>query len=214
MTLNEAFDCIYYINLAKRTDRREQIESQLYNLNIVAERWNATKGNPWGWLPNMLANEAGCLDSHYKLLKHLEKKQVKSALILEDDAVFVEDFNFKFYEFYRKIKEWDMLYLSVNFNEVHPAIGKINQKIDKNVIKINYGLTTAAYAVKGSLIPILLEEIEKNISNTRRVNPIDIVYALYHPNIKVFAAYPNLIKQAPGWSDVRSEYVDYKELVK
>jgi len=211
--LNQLFDCIHYITLPKRTDRREALEKQLNSLHIKAELWTATYGNPWGYLPNMLVAEAGCLASHYRLLQHLSTLHIKSALVLEDDCVFCDRFDLLFYNFYSRIPDWEMMYLSVNANEPHPT-GKRNLKVKPGILRLNYGLTTAAYGVRGSKIPELIGKIEENIRNEKRVKPIDVVYAEHHPNLKAYAASPNLITQAPGYSDVQGCWTDYSSMVK
>ena len=71
---------IFYINLDKRTDRREEIESDLKKYGLEAERYSAVH------TPN--AGIVGCGYSHLNVLKLAKERGYKNVLILEDDFEF------------------------------------------------------------------------------------------------------------------------------
>ena len=101
-------DNILYINLEKRADRKTHMEKQLNNLGIPHERIQAIKPddieNKAWWLkrsnfktmsksPANTLCRVSCLLSHIKTLKHLVKNKLNNCLILEDDIIFLENFN-------------------------------------------------------------------------------------------------------------------------
>ena len=67
---------IVYINLEKRSDRREEIENELNDFQLHYERFEAIHDNP-GIL--------GCTKSHLRVLKLAKERGWKYVLILEDD---------------------------------------------------------------------------------------------------------------------------------
>jgi GR25 family glycosyltransferase involved in LPS biosynthesis len=65
--------------------------------------------------PYLKPGQIGHLLSFIKTLKHAQKYNYKSILILEDDAVIVNNFKEKFKKIFPYIpKDWDLLYLGVN----------------------------------------------------------------------------------------------------
>ena len=58
--LNQVFPLVYYVNLAERKDRREDIEKELENHQIYAERFEAIKEEE---------ARVGCWKSHLEILK-------------------------------------------------------------------------------------------------------------------------------------------------
>ena len=75
-------DFIFYINLEKRTDRREQIEMELKKMEITAERFVGIPFEP---------GIVGCGKSHLEVLKLAKDRKYKNVLILEDDFTFLVD---------------------------------------------------------------------------------------------------------------------------
>ncbi|HGU9772083.1 glycosyltransferase family 25 protein [Morganella morganii] len=78
-------DKVVYINLAKRTDRRESIEFQLKKVGVPPEkiiRFEAIE-NENGTL--------GCTLSHISVMEMAEKNNWENVLVLEDDMIFNDD---------------------------------------------------------------------------------------------------------------------------
>ena len=72
---------IIYINLNKRTDRREQIEKELNDFNLPFERFEAIETHGFGTV--------GCGKSHLNVLKIARDRNYENILILEDDFTFL-----------------------------------------------------------------------------------------------------------------------------
>lgn len=74
-------DKVFYINLEDRTDRKLEIETELYNYGILDyERFNAIKHDTIGLV--------GCAKSHVEVLKLAKERGYKRILIFEDDFQF------------------------------------------------------------------------------------------------------------------------------
>jgi glycosyl transferase family 25 len=89
---------IYYINLARRTDRRAFMEAQFARLGLAATRIEAVtpddltdadrQGKREHWISGALSNAALCCSlSHHRALNALLATSEPWGLILEDDAV-------------------------------------------------------------------------------------------------------------------------------
>lgn len=70
-----------YINLEKRTDKREFMENELTQHGLTFERYNAFECADFGCY--------GCAMSHLGALKHARDNGYKSVMILEDDFFLV-----------------------------------------------------------------------------------------------------------------------------
>ena len=73
-------DGIFYINLEKRTDRRDLIEMDLNKVGIDAERFVGIPFEP---------GIVGCGKSHLAVMKLAKERGYKNVLILEDDFKFL-----------------------------------------------------------------------------------------------------------------------------
>jgi len=74
-------DGIIYINLDKRTDRRQEIEDEFARYGIQAERFSAIETPRRGIV--------GCTYSHLAVYKLAKERGYKNVLIFEDDFVFM-----------------------------------------------------------------------------------------------------------------------------
>lgn len=79
--MSHLIDKIFYINLDKRTDRREQIESELTKMGLEGERYSSINTPHSGII--------GCGYSHLNVLKIAKERGYSNVLILEDDFEFV-----------------------------------------------------------------------------------------------------------------------------
>ena len=102
---------VYIINLKQSTERRESILREINKQNIKSfELIEAVDGNklnneelnlctyknkknynPWG--PKLTYSQIGCALSHIKIYKDFVKSNYEYALILEDDAIFLDNFS-------------------------------------------------------------------------------------------------------------------------
>jgi glycosyl transferase family 25 len=137
----------FYINLEHRIDRKEHVETQLANIGVKANRFNAIK----------MANGAiGCSMSHLKILEDAKKNNLDHVLIVEDDITFLDSKLFKnqinkFLEIHEN--NWDVVLLAGN--NMPPY-----DKIDDTCVKVSRCQTTTGYLVNGHYIKVLISNVK------------------------------------------------------
>lgn len=147
--MSHHIDKIFYINLDRRTDRRQQIEEELQKYGLEGERYSA--------IHTPEAGIVGCGYSHLNVLKLAKERGYTNVLILEDDFEFVvsrETMENTFQQFFDASIPYDVLlisYLVQKSEEVseYPFIRKI---ID--------GQTASGYLVHHSYYDVLIELYE------------------------------------------------------
>jgi len=110
--MSQNIDKIIYINLEKRTDRKEHIENELKKFNLPFERFDAFETKGMGIL--------GCGYSHLGVLKKAKEMNYKNILILEDDFMFLvnkEEFETELTNFFNLNIHYDVLFLSYGVNK-------------------------------------------------------------------------------------------------
>jgi glycosyl transferase family 25 len=120
---------VYYINLDKSTNRRDFMEDQFKKLNIPVTRISATYGkeldndflkkekrkhNILAHFPLPNDGEIGICLTHFKLWKFLSNQSENFSIILEDDALFHEDF----------FKDLEQLLSQITINDFLDISGK------------------------------------------------------------------------------------------
>jgi GR25 family glycosyltransferase involved in LPS biosynthesis len=99
-------DIGFYINLDKREDRKQIIESQFEKFNITGvDRFSA--------ISNLSGGPANCKKSHYELYKKLVDSEYDTMLVLEDDCKFMDFLVLESDEIFSDIlkTEWDLFWL-------------------------------------------------------------------------------------------------------
>jgi len=99
-------DIGFYINLEKRKDRRDNLESQFKKLNLTGiDRFNAIIG-----LENPQLN---CNKSHYTIFENFLKTDKEILLVLEDDCLFLDPLYNESNEILNDIfsVDWDIFWL-------------------------------------------------------------------------------------------------------
>ncbi|XP_023246412.1 glycosyltransferase 25 family member isoform X2 [Copidosoma floridanum] len=127
-------DNVYMINLLRRPERRQRMQSCFEELGVNAEIIDAVDGrtlndsllNSWGvkTMPgykdpyhdrSMTMGEVGCFLSHYIVWNRIVEDGHKQAIVLEDDVKFEPYFRqkirFLLQELDEHKKDWDLVYL-------------------------------------------------------------------------------------------------------
>lgn len=193
-------DKIIYINLDKRTDRREHMEQQLEKIGLTAERFSAIEHEE---------GIVGCGFSHLNVLKIAKEREYKNILILEDDFLLLvspEKFreNIKQLE---KYKNFDVCMLSYNSDNY--------TNIDETIfMKINFAQTASGYIINShyydkliSLYEWALPLLEQTGMHLEYAN--DIVWRNLQLNDNWIGFKERQGKQISSYSDNCKQFRDY-----
>ena len=169
---------IFIINLERRKDKLDRIKERIKKIqnNEDIEIIKAVDGNNINteylsvnkykvnskWRDNnnkrpIKLGEIGCSLSHYKIWKRIVEEKIKFAIILEDDAVFSDDYNEKINEITKNI-EYDMLYLG------RKVFNKNEEEVNENMVISNFSYWTIGYVLTNNGAKKLLNSnFEKNL---------------------------------------------------
>ena len=198
-SINEYFDNIYCINLDRRPDRWDEIKSEIDKNGLIVERVLGVDGNPNNIEknPGVLEGDVGCTLSHYNIILDAKKRGLEKVLVLEDDAIFIDDLNVKFEEFIKQLPDdWDMVYFGGNHQI--PLI-----PITENIFKVTKTWTTHAYAIRNTLFDVVID------LHGQGKKQVDVYYADIQPRFNCYVFKPHLAWQRDGFSDIRNAHMSY-----
>ncbi len=191
MRINDYFDKVILINLDRREDRLEKISTQLNNLGITFERFSAIDGKELGINPIT----AGTM-SHQKVLEENTEKRI---FVLEDDALFVDDFNEKFAEVIQHLpSNTDIFYLGALLPK---HTGKVEDIGNKYWFKQIMSTGSHAYSIHPARVKYFAEKLKDYEWY------IDIGLREFAKDYKAMIAQPNLVTQFASYSDLRLKEV-------
>jgi glycosyl transferase family 25 len=197
-------DKIYYINLDKRTDRKELLEKEFDKMQIPKD-----KIERFAAINNTIAGIIGCNQSHLEILNLALLNNYENVLILEDDFEFLisrEKFYNLLNKFFEKYKDdYEICYLQynlINFEEKDELIG---------LAKKSY--TSAGYLINKRIIKDFRDKLEidtkKLIETGEHWNyAIDVSWHTFQYNRNVYYFKERVGKQRASYSDLGKEYVD------
>lgn len=108
------FERIFVINLPFKTDRLERLKALMPAILSDFEVWPAVHGDKILHPDNWTAGNGawGCYRSHMQILEHCMQHGIESYLVLEDDALFADDFCEILSETIKQLpSDWCQLYL-------------------------------------------------------------------------------------------------------
>jgi GR25 family glycosyltransferase involved in LPS biosynthesis len=187
MKINDYFDKVVVINLDRRPDRMEKLGPQLDELGIKYERFSAVDAKELG----IEGYIAGTM-SHVAVWKKYKGQKV---LVLEDDALFCDDFNEKFAEVMQTLpQDWDIFYLGVLLPKHTGRVDSIN---NKHWFKQVMSTGTQAYCLKPSKMDYFIRKLDGYEWY------IDIGMRVFAEGYNAYITTPNLVTQFPSYSDLR-----------
>jgi glycosyl transferase family 25 len=201
--MSDNIDKIFYINLEKRIDRREQIEEELQNYNLYdkAERFQAIHTPNQGIL--------GCTQSHLEVLKLAKERQYKNVLILEDDFCFIvskDDFEGELDQFFNEKITFDVCMISYHIQQSqsteYPFVQKIIEAQTASGYIVNNSFYDNLINIYEYAVPLLQQTVEHwNYAN-------DQVWKRIQAQSNWYALSTRCGKQRPGFSDNSGQYLD------
>ncbi len=186
---------ILYINLEKRTDRKEHIEAELKILNWKAQRFNA--------FTDPIYAARGCAKSHVGCMELAKNNKWNHVIVLEDDVKFTNPklFLTQLNKFLSRHKNWDVLIIGGN------NVGEY-EIIDETCVKITKCLTTTAYLVNGHYIEKLLDNFVESIN---QLVAVDKFWNSLQEQDNWFMLTPLTVTQMSDYSDIENKHIDYSD---
>jgi glycosyl transferase family 25 len=142
--MNEYFDAVLVLTIPRNSRRREHIESQFEGLKFEyfqgIDGQTMTEEDPridfyQASIVNgrkFLVNEAACALSHFALLKSVVDRQLKRALIFEDDAVLIcKNACWIPYCLEHLPADWELLYFGYKDGELRGYLREIQEHFGK-----------------------------------------------------------------------------------
>ena len=192
----------FYINLASRTDRKEQVEEQLCNVGLTCvQRFNAVKVED---------GRVGCSMSHLKCLSIAKENKWDHVLICEDDIEFLNPGLFinQMNRFLSRHNNWDVVLLAGN------NIPPYTRDSDE-CVKVARCQTTTGYLVNGHYYDTLIQNIKNSIVNLLRepANHINYAFDKYWFALQQrdnwYLLTPLTVVQRAGYSDIEKRTTDF-----
>ena len=195
-------DVIFYINLAKRTDRNHHFLEEIVKLcddTTKVHRIDAVY-NKIGIL--------GCVKSHIKALEEFEKNpEWETCIIFEDDFTFrnnnKEENNAHLAKCFQE--KWDVIILAHN-----------NLKFEdtnySEIKKVTFAQTTSGYCVQKKFVPVLknnFKESERDLEATGEANywnALDVHWSKIQSPHNWFTTIPSIGHQYSNYSDIEKQF--------
>ena len=168
------FDGGFYLNLDKRTERKEAFESRSKEAGFQVERFPAIQlkeqdvPNPFNGVNWHI--KISCTTSHFEMIREAKRRGWKNCLIFEDDCIFEEGFMDKVKICIEELKDmkWDIFYMGGEPNGVC-------ESVSTNLAKCTAGMYgTHAYAINESFY-------DRIINIPHSIGVIDTLY-MSQPN--------------------------------
>ncbi len=202
-------DCLYYINLDSRTDRREHIEKNvLPYLNPYVKEVQRFSAFDHTKYTSITQRAAGCSYSHLAIWQEAYDKEFEKILIVEDDFSLIR--NEEQIEIIFKLLD-KIVYDICNLGYVtsSPVI-KTNMKY---IYKCSDIQTTSCYAADPKFLKQMIPDVKQSADNLmtnqdHHTNAIDIVWKKFQNNPRWFIS-ERLGVQSTGYSDIEKRYCDY-----
>jgi len=205
-------DRIFYINLDSRTDRRQEIESELKKMDIIShdipnpdnklefERFSAIKHDTIGGV--------GCGKSHIGVLKLAKARGYSTIIILEDDFIFTVSKE----EFYKGLENIHGVYMDVCLLSGN-IINCKTSEFNPNLNRLFQAQTTSGYLIHCRYNDTLIKCFEEAVTDFERTNH-HWLYAIDVAWIKLQRVDPWYVlknkfgKQRPSHSDCSNTFCD------
>jgi hypothetical protein len=187
-----------YINLDRRTDRRQQFEEECGKLNLSVERFPAVDRTP---------GALGCAHSHRNALRLAKERGYPAVMIFEDDFEFLVSRR-EFHDILTHLPEdYDVVMLSYDLQKSEPY----NERFGR-VLEVQ---SASGYIVSSKFYDTLLATWDRAVEcyekepychwlyiNDQSWKPLQPISRWYYSLIRVG-------KQRPSWSDLSQAFVDY-----
>ena len=169
------FDGGFYLNLDKRTERKEAFERRSKEAGFEVERFPAIQlkeedvPNPFNGRDWHI--KISCTYSHFEMIREAKRRGWKNCVIFEDDCVFEDEFVDKVKKCIEELKdkEWDLFYMGGEPGGWCDSVGD-------NLAKCTSGMyATHAYVINECFY-------DKVLSLNYNIGVIDTIYLAMYTN--------------------------------
>lgn len=173
------------INLQKNTNRKKKMIEKLKQANLTPYIFFDAigKDNLYKYNYKTMENfinpetelgiqpgEIGCALSHYYVWKYIENNNIEKVLILEDDTVFLNNFEIELKKILEVNQEYDIFFLNRS-----KCSNNAETKLANNILLMTYSYNANAYIITNNCVKkILMSEYLKNII------PVDEYFAILY----------------------------------
>jgi glycosyl transferase family 25 len=192
--MSKNIEKIIYINLERRTDRREHIENELNSFGLEYERFEAIETPGFGIL--------GCGLSHLEVLKLARERSYKNILIIEDDFKFVvnkDEFETQLSNFFDLNINYNVCMLSYNLIDFDETDNNFLLKIKESDTASGYIVNENYYNKLIRLYEWAMPKLKETHSHWIYAN--DQIWKRYQANDNWVCFKSKIGKQLPGISD-------------
>ena len=203
--INTLSNNIYVINLKHREDRRTHILNELSKIGCDNYKLiEAINGKDINKPSKISVGALGLANTYIKI--HNEYDTTESVCLIEDDCVFLENFNENLEQFIKNTPiDWDILYFGGNHNY---HIGCKTTQINEFCIKLNHTYTTHCLIMK----KYVFDELINIISNVEI--EVDVAMVKLQKKYNAYSSSDKLTTQLTGYSDIENAIIDYSWLIK
>jgi glycosyl transferase family 25 len=195
---NSHFGGVFYINLERRKDRREEIEKELNSVGLNFERFDAFDRKP---------GIVGCGLSHLAVIKEARDRGLPNVLIFEDDFEFLvkkEEFWTHINAFFNTCIPYDVLMFSYNIEKSSPY--------NDLIFKVDSATTASAYVVHSYFYDSIINLYEENLpilesTGKHWIYANDQIWKKLQPAARWYAFNSRLGRQRGSYSDNSLQYI-------
>lgn len=206
----EFIDCVYYINLDHRTDRREQFEAEMVKLGVPESKLVRVSG-----IYNKEFGILGCGLSHKKALELFMASPHKNCLLFEDDFLFTLDMNYVRYllkSIFENKVPYDVVMLAGNLFKTELTQWPFLRKVFD-------GQTASGFLITKEFAPKLVTCLEESTTllkdwhdktgEKKHEYCNDIYWKKLQPDSNWFVVHPKTGVQRESYSDNEYKITNY-----
>ena len=206
----EHIDCVYYINLDHRVDRKKQFEQEMAKLGVPSSKLVRISG-----IYNKEFGILGCGLSHKKALETFLESPYTNCLIFEDDFQFTLDIHYVHYllrSIFQQKVPYDLVMLAGNLFQTQTTEWPFLRKVLDGQTASGF-LITKAFAPK--LIEclqestMLLKEWHDKTGEKKHEYCNDIYWKKLQPQSNWFIVHPKTGLQRESYSDNEYKITNY-----
>lgn len=179
----------YIINLPHRVDRYEHMVTEMKKFPI-----------PYKFIEGIVDETKTCFQSQKKCIQLAKENNLPYILVLEDDAVFMDNAIDIFQKTFNAIQtlQWDMFFLGANL-QAHAS------RISTSILQLSGAYAAHAYVVH--------ERFYDTIINLPHTCEMDVHYHNLMSMHNIYMCDPMISYQLPSYSDLQDGYRDYNQAI-